>query len=238
MAKFVKGDYVQITPQPELSWEHWSEENTKLCNRVCQIVELEPGDWVNETYIRVDYQGELVWFRDNQMIKVKKYDEIYNQNIHDACHRLQKNEKTAKRVRDEILNHIFGEPKKEEKAKLKEDVRPDDQLFEEDEFFDDWQEVTTKEIIPLPGKSATSGKKPPRKSKNKKIKGKVKKSKLPSTKKKVYSSSAKGAVQTLVDEDLAEEIEKFLDSLPPHDNTDDTGDFDFEYFFGDDGNAD
>jgi len=239
MAKFVKGDYVQTVPKPDIGWEHWTSDNTDMCNKIVKVVDVEEDGWANDIHIEVEYQGVRAWFGDKHLIKVKKYEDIYSQAIHDAVYKLNETEKVCKRVRDEILQRVFGEDPPPSKKKDK-----DVQLVQ-DELFEDWEDLITKDMFPLPGKdtdeATTEEEAKALKSKLKKkktSKGKIKKSKLPSTKKKIYSSRPKGSVQTLVDEELCEEIKEFLDSLPPHDTTDDTGDFDFEYFFGDDGNAD
>ena len=88
MAKFVKGDYVQITPRPDYSWEHWTEAHTNLCDKICRVVKVTEGDWVGEVYVEVEYRGTRVWFRDNQMIKVKKSNEIYDDVLKEAIHNL------------------------------------------------------------------------------------------------------------------------------------------------------
>jgi len=236
MAKFVKGDYVQITPRPDYSWEHWTEAHTNLCDKICRVVKVTEGDWVGEVYVEVEYRGTRVWFRDNQMIKVKKSNEIYDDVLKEAIHNLNKREDMFKKMRDEILEDIFGEPRKEETDKLIEEpaIDPDP----DDQFFDDWEEQTTKDIIPLPGRDPVTEEDPkaqssgddPKSKKTKFSKSKMRKLKSLGKKKKLYSSPGAGT-WVLSDEDM-EELEKFIDSLPTLNDADSTDDFDFEYFFG------
>ena len=192
---------------------------------------MTEGDWVDETYIEVEYRGERVWFRDNHMIKVKKSDEVYDDVLKEAIYNLNKREDMFKKMRDEILEEVFGEPKpkKEETDKLFEEpeIDPDDQ------FFDDWEEQTTKDIIPLPGKDSTTDEEPKSKSSKpgpKFSKSKIRKLKSLGKKKKLYSNPSAGT-WTLSDEEMRE-LEKFIDSLPTLNDADSTDDFDFEYFFG------
>lgn len=227
MAKFVKGDWVEVCPRPDYSWEHWSQDNTNMCGKTGKIVGLAEGDWVDETYIEVEYRGKRIWFKDDHLIKVKKYELIFNESIHEACEQLQRHEKICKRLRDEILHQVFGDDTIEiEKAEYK-DIEPDDQ------FFNDWEEVTTKEIIPLPGNGGTMTSpddSDPKASANGRRK-KIRKIKSLGGKKKIIKKSAQKKLTdswTLSDEEI-KDLEEYLDALPYSNIPSQAGDYDYEY---------
>ena len=71
MAKFVKGDWVEVCPYPDYNWEQWVQENSDLCGKTGKITKITEGDWVDEIYIEVEYRGNRIWFKDSQLIKVK-----------------------------------------------------------------------------------------------------------------------------------------------------------------------
>jgi hypothetical protein len=228
MAQFVKGDWVEVVPRPDYSWEHWSQENSNLCGKAGKITAITEGDWVDEIYIEVEYRGKKAWFKDNHLIKVEKYEKIFVEAIHDACEKLQRHEKICKRLRDEILHEVFGEEgAKLEKPEYK-DIEPAN-----DNIFDDWEEVTTKEIIPLPGNGGTMTTPPdpdPKAYANNQRK-KTRKIKSLGSKKKIIKKSAQKSLTdswTLSDEEI-KELEDYLDSLPSSSPPNQSGDYDYEY---------
>tara|TARA_Y100000310_G_scaffold191601_1_gene191540 strand:- start:901 stop:1599 length:699 start_codon:yes stop_codon:yes gene_type:complete len=226
MAKFVKGDYVQTVPKPDIGWEHWTSDNTDMCNKIVKVVDVDEGGWANDIHIEVEYQGVRVWFGDKHLIKVKRYEDIYSQAIHDAAHKLNEAEKVCKRVRDEILHQVFGEDPPPPKKKNK-----DVQLVE-DELFEDWEEAITDEIIALPG-SGGAMTTPPEKEKKKaaaKPKTKRTKSKRKPKIKTRDASQALTSTWTLSDTEI-KDLEEYLGTLPnskPLD-TSTTYDYDYEY---------
>jgi hypothetical protein len=226
MAKFVKGDWVEVRPHPDYSWEHWSQENSKLCGKTGKIAKITEGDWVDEVYIEVEYRGSRVWFKDDHLIKVENYELIFSEAVHEACEQLQRHEKICKRLRDEILHEVFGEENTElEKLEFK-DIEPDDQ------FFGDWEEVTTKEIIPLPGNGGTmtTPKDPDPKAQASSHRKKVRKLKNLGSKKIIKKDASKNLTDswTLSDEEI-KELEDYLDTLPYSNIPSQAGDYDYEY---------
>ena len=116
MATFVKGDYVQVCPYPDYSWDQWSDEHNKLCKKTCKIIEVNLEQWTNQLFIKVEHRGEHIWFLDSHLIKVDNYEEVFQENIHEAVHQLNETERICKKLRDEILAEAFGcEPAVEEK---------------------------------------------------------------------------------------------------------------------------
>jgi|TARA_R110000824_G_scaffold285939_1_gene474059 hypothetical protein len=227
MAKFVKGDWVEVCPYPDYNWEQWVQENSDLCGKTGKITKITEGDWVDEIYIEVEYRGNRIWFKDSQLIKVKNYAIIFSEAIHEACEKLQRHEKICKKLRDEILHEVFGDESVEMEKPEYRDIEQQEKLFS------DWEELTTKEIIPLPGNGGTmtspddadpkaaadSHRKKARKIKS--LGGKKKIIKKGSQKKLVDS-------WTLSDEDI-KELEEYLDTLPYSNIPSQAGDYDYEY---------
>ena len=236
MATFVKGDWVEIIPRPDFGWEQWSLENSNLCGKTAKIVKITEGDWVNEIYIEVEYRGKRIWFRDNHLIKVDNYEEIFSEAIHEAAHQLNETERISKKLRDEILTDVFGDDTLELERFGEEDTQPIP-----DELFDDWEAVTTEEIIPLPGDGGTmtTPKDPdsndPKAMADQKRK-KVRKIKTFSKKKKIIkkkkTSSSLIDSWTLSEEEI-KDLENYLDSISDIGKPNTAGPYDYEYFDSD-----
>ena len=227
MAKFVKGDWVEVCPYPDYNWEQWAQENSDLCGKTGKITKITEGDWVDETYIEVEYRGNRIWFKDSQLIKVKNYTIIFSEAIHEACEKLQRHEKICKKLRDEILHEVFGDESIEMEKPEYRDIEQQEKLFS------DWEELTTKEIIPLPGNGGTmtspddADPKAAADSHRKKAR-KIKS--LGAKKKIIKKGSQKKLVDswTLSDEDI-KELEEYLETLPYSSNPNQSGDYDYEY---------
>tara|TARA_B100000519_G_scaffold111926_1_gene96968 strand:+ start:1347 stop:2048 length:702 start_codon:yes stop_codon:yes gene_type:complete len=230
MATFVKGNWVEICPYPDYRWEHWSVEHTNLCGKRGQITEVSTDKWTNSTFIEVDHRNQRLWFLPDHLIKVENYNIVFDEAVQEACERLQHHESVCKRLRDEILEGVFGEDKPEEELKkeLKEEVV-------EEELYDDWQEITTKEVIPLPGNGGTMtdpSDSPKSKANSHRKKVRTKRGKVASkakSKKKPISDD-----WTISEEEL-EELQNYVDNLPYQQTTTDD---DYEYFYGDDDDSD
>jgi len=149
MATFVKGDWVEIQHRADYRWEHWTGKHTDMCKKTAEVVDVNKGDWVDETYIEVDHRGKRLWFLPDHLIKVENYNQVFDEAVAVACEKLQQHESLCKKLRDEILEGYFGEDKPEENTK---EILSTE---EEDGIFEDWHEVTTKEVIPLPGNGGT-----------------------------------------------------------------------------------
>ena len=228
MATFVKGNFVQVTPKVDWKWDQWSAKHTDLCGKTCTVTDTKYEQWVNQLYIEVDYRGKRLWFLDSHLIIVEDYDEIYFESIHKACEELQKHEKICKKLRDDILRGVFGE--EEDVSNLSTE--------EVDEFFEDWQEVTTKEVIPLPGNGGTmtNPDADDPKAKANSHRKKVRKIKGLGTKKKITkkSSSKKLTDSWTLSDDEIKELEDYLDALPYSNPPNQAGDYDYEYDTGED----
>lgn len=227
MAKFVKGDWVEVCPYPDYNWEQWSQENSDLCKKTAEITSIAEGDWVDETYVEIEYRGVRVWFKDSHLIKVKNYEIIFSEAVHEACEKLQRHEKKCKQLRDDILHQVFGDESAEPEKPAYRDVEPQDNLFS------DWEELTTKEIIPLPGNGGTmtTPNDPDPKAVADSQRKKARKIKSLGNKKKIIKKSAQKKLTdswTLSDEDI-KDLEEYLDSLPNSIPPNQSGDYDYEY---------
>ena len=241
MATFVKGNFVQVQPGVDWKWDQWSAKHTDFCGKTCTVTDTRYEQWVNQLFVEVDYRGERLWFLDNHLIVVEDYDEIYFESIHKACEDLQRHEAICKKLRDEILDGVFnpdGTPVK--KAEDKND---------EDEIFDDWQGITTKEIIPLPGNGGTmttpSDPKASANSNRQKVRKMKSLGKKITKKGKQKISGSLSSSWTLTDEEL-KELEEYIESLPDVNTATSTtsDDYDLDYNIWDndygygDGNGD
>tara|TARA_Y100001938_G_C8098596_1_gene439933 strand:- start:1479 stop:2201 length:723 start_codon:yes stop_codon:yes gene_type:complete len=240
MATFVKGDFVQVQPTVDWRWDQWSSDHTDFCEKICTVTDVKYEQWVNQLFIEVDYRGKRLWFLDHHLIKVDNYEEIYFESIHKACEDLQRHEKICKKLRDEILEGVFGDEKR-----IEEEPAPEP---DEESIFDDWQEVTTKEVIPLPGNGGTMTSphdpKATADSNRKKIRRIKNLGKKISKKDNSSTSGSLASNWSLTDEEL-EELQDYIDSLPYSDPST-TGNRDIDYGWdeqwddewGNDGSAD
>tara|TARA_R100000700_G_C3142629_1_gene123943 strand:- start:133 stop:834 length:702 start_codon:yes stop_codon:yes gene_type:complete len=230
MANFVKGDWVEVCPHPDYRWEHWSQKNSDLCGKTGKVVDTSEGDWVDEIYVEIEYRGQRVWFKDDQLIKVDNYEVIFSEAVHEACEQLQKHEAICKKLRDEILRGVFGEDLEEPKQEL----RPTNEIFDDD----DWEEVTTKEVIPLPGNGGTMTTPTDPKSQADSHRKKVRK--IKNLGKKIVKKDANQKISgswTLTEEEI-QDLQEYLDSLPLSSPPNQAGDYDYQYDYGDDDDSD
>lgn len=222
MATFVKGDFVQVTPRVDWKWDQWKIDHTNLCGKTCKVVDTNYEKWTDQLFVEVEHRGERLWFLDSHLIKVDNYEEVFQESIHRACENLQKHEEICKKLRDEILDGVFGDGESSEKQKKEENI------------FDDWQEVTTKEVIPLPGNGGTMTT-PAAKSSADANRKKVRK--IKSLGKKIIkknTQSASGSLSgswSLSDEEM-QDLQDYIDSLPDSITT--TSDIDYSYNWDDD----
>ncbi len=143
MATFYKGDWVEVSDRIKW-WKHWRRSNDVIPGNPCEIIDTKdskthPG----VVFLKIKYRDREAWALDSYCIKVDKYDAIFDENIKSACDQLQRHEEICKGLRDGILREVFSDPQEEKEA---EEICTDD-----DELHSDWDEVTTKECVPLPG---------------------------------------------------------------------------------------
>lgn len=234
MATFVKGDYVQVCPRPDWRWDQWTQEHTNFCEKVCKVAEVNFEQWTNQLFIRLDHRGKSLWFLDHQVVKVDNYEEVFQESIHEAVHQLNETERICKKLRDEILAEAFGD------GTVKEE-EPEEKT--EDELYEDWEEATTKEVIPLPGNGGTMTTPADPKATANNNRKRVRKIKSIGKKIQNKKQSASGSLASswsLTDEEL-EDLQDYIDSLP-YSNPNTAGDIDFYYDYDgetwNDGNGD
>ena len=231
MATFVKGDWVRVVPRPDYNWEHWTDDHSVLCDKVAEVVSANEGEWTQELFLEIEYRGKRLWFADYHLIKVDNYQEVFSESIHEAVYHLNETEKICKRLRDEILESVFGHGDGFESACTPAPVADDD-------IEEDWQEVTTKEVIPLPGNGGTMTTPSDPKASAKKRRKTIRKIKNLGKNKKITKKNTQDPLTdswTLSEEDM-KELEDYLDSLPYANPPNQTGDYDYQY--GDDDDSD
>jgi len=225
MIGFVKGDWVEICHYPDYRWEHWTSDHSNFCGKTGKVTDATKDDWTNECFVEVDHRGKRLWFRPDHLIKVKNYNVVFSEAVHDACEQLQRHESICKKLRDEILEEVFGDEKKTESK-----APPEMTQEEEDQLYEDWQEVTTKETIPLPGNGGTmTDPKATASAHRKKVR--TKRGKVAAK-----AKSKKGSVDDdwKISEEELKELQDYMDQLPYSNPTSD----DYEYFYGDDDDTD
>lgn len=164
MAKFVKGDWVRVLPSPDLFWKYWTEKHSSYCDQIVEVTQVEPSkNHPNVSFLLLTHftGGSSVWFQDKHCVAEKSYDRVFAANMQRATDALNRNEKVAKKCRDDILREMFT-PDDVWLTDTEEDwVDDDDEFFDEwdddavgmeDDLDEDWVDVPTKPMVPLPGK--------------------------------------------------------------------------------------
>ena len=146
MATFYKGDWVEVSNKIKW-WKHWRRSNNNIPGNPCEVIDVkESKTSPGVIFLRIKYKNKEAWALDSFCIKIKKYDVIYDESFKQACDELQRHEKICKGLRDDILREVFSDPPKEKEY---EDICTDES---DEELYSDWEEVTTKECVPLPGR--------------------------------------------------------------------------------------
>lgn len=228
MSAFVKGDWVEVCHYADYRWEHWTSDHTNFCGKTGMVTDTSKDHWTGSEFIEVDHRGKRLWFRPDHLIKVKNYNVVFSEAVHEACEKLQKHESICKRLRDEILEEAFLGPKEENS------IPPEMTEEEEEQLYDDWQEITTKEVIPLPGNGGTMtdpDSTPKAKANSHRKKVRTKRGKIAAK-----AKSKKGSVDDdwKISEEELKELQDYMDQLPYSNPTSD----DYEYFYGDDDDTD
>lgn len=169
MATFSIGDWVKITPQPDLRWNDWSDTHTLFCGKIGTIREEFQDPTTNEICYDVEvnfpygFDGNdagwyYIHFRDDHLIKSTQYDSKIAEHNEKAAKDLQDWEKFKRKATDDALRELFVPKRRKTRVtsftddiKKAEESRSD---VPEPVDFDPWDDIT-KEIVPLPG-SATA----------------------------------------------------------------------------------
>lgn len=129
---FKVGDWVQITPTPDLTWNQWrtSQDIYKdFLDRIGSIENISedderPGESLYA--VRVNFPEGLghmgpghyyEWFREEHLVRSSQSQANLRNNMAAAGKELQEWEKFKKKSTDNMLKHIFGQSTKEEPKK-------------------------------------------------------------------------------------------------------------------------
>lgn len=122
MAKFKVGDYVNITPQPDIRSTVWdSSINNYFCGKIGRIGYLkQDDDGTVLARVYVDFRdsnnpwkrsGEnCAWFEGKHLIPATEYDYRSSLYLNAEYERYMVTEAKMKKRRDEIMRSIFSEP--------------------------------------------------------------------------------------------------------------------------------
>lgn len=145
MAKFVKGDWVKITPTPDTNSDVWTYAHNKYCDKIGKIIDLNDKNddvillrvAVNFNYKQSSISGEFsAWFEDKHLIKSSKWEDDRINYLSEKFEEYRRFEASVKRKRDEMLKQIFTDPEAEQRKKLKEAKRAIDAIKEIEEKKD------------------------------------------------------------------------------------------------------
>lgn len=125
MALLKKGDWVSITPTPDLGWVYWGAKHTSMSGEYAQIIEVEADSSdPNLIYLLLktfDTDGKeefQAWFKEDHVILAKKADVYSSNNLKRACEELQEWETKRKKLLDDSLRSVFVPEKTKEEAPL------------------------------------------------------------------------------------------------------------------------
>lgn len=164
MAKFFKGDWVRVQPHQDYHWKYWTKKHTEFCDKVVEVSttsESKSNPDVIFLGLRHFSGGKAMWFQDKHCIHEESYDRVFAANMQRAVDRLNEYEAVARRCRDDILRHVFTPEDIEDIEEVWCDDDDDDYFdnwddeqcedFTDDEYEEDWENVITKPVVPLPG---------------------------------------------------------------------------------------
>lgn len=130
---FQVGDWVKITPTPDLKWSRWYNNldiYSEFAGKIGYISEIT-DDWSdpdnnNKLYaVTVDFYNGFMfspageyyeYFKSDHLIRSSEYDAELQRNQFDAGKKLQEWEEFKKKTTDDMLRYIFC-PQKEQTEK-------------------------------------------------------------------------------------------------------------------------
>jgi hypothetical protein len=122
MATFKVGDWVEITPNPDLRWTLWDPRvHNHFCGRIGKILNIGPTpDDDGEFYcdVAVTFESGIfskagafkALFKLGHLIPSSKYDCDIKKHYAEKAKELHEWEEFKKNSRDEMLKYIFGYP--------------------------------------------------------------------------------------------------------------------------------
>lgn len=168
MATFNKGDWVQVTPQPDKRWSGWTDTHDQFCGKVGQIRDIFEDPNNGDTLYNVianfpfGFLGQkaghyYIDFHGDHLIHSTKYDSQLSEHFEKVGRELQEWEEFKKRSVDDMLREVFAPPKKQSRADEIKRVETDKSDIPEDIDFGDSWEADTEEVVPLPGSATVFG---------------------------------------------------------------------------------
>ena len=148
MTKFVKGDWVKITPTPDTRSDVWTSNHNKYCDKIGKIIDInDMYDDMLLLRVSVHFQykqsyltGEhSAWFEDKHLIKSSKWEDDRINYLSEKFEEYKRFEINTKLKRDKILKEIFTdqeEEKRRRERKLKEAKKAIDEIKEIEEKKD------------------------------------------------------------------------------------------------------
>lgn len=147
MTKFNVNDWVQITPQPDLKWDRWNnnqEYYNNFAGKIGYVSEIENYEDSEEYFcISVEFPHEISdgysylpagtyseWFKSDHLIRSSKYEATRKYSQIKAEYDLQEWEKFKKKTTDDALRSVFA-PEAPKQKKVPKPV-----------VFDEWDEIT------------------------------------------------------------------------------------------------
>lgn len=152
MSKFNVGDWVEITPTPDYTWDEWTKTHDDFCGAIGVIEEVqehihfEDHDMIKvvvdfkEAKYDPKFHRYWVWFLKKHVVMSSKEQAETRQHLRKQGSDLQKWEATKKKATDNILSKVFKPKKTKRRKKVKKSVPEDVELWDE----------KTDPMIPLP----------------------------------------------------------------------------------------
>jgi hypothetical protein len=144
VAKFEKGDWVQIIPSPDTRSDLWTVEHNKFCGKVGQIIDTNEEDGyvslyrvsVHFNYKQASLYGSYsVWFEDKHVIKSSKWEADRASALNKEYEEYMRTESNIKKRRDDLLRNIFCEPEEKKDEEMDYDPSEDGWVFGNDWYM-------------------------------------------------------------------------------------------------------
>ena len=158
MATFSVGDWVQITPQPDLRWSEWDDVHDLFCGKVGTIRDEFSDPDTGEIFYNVEANFPYgldtapagwyyIHFKPDHIIHSTQYDSELAEHREKVERELQEWESFKKKSTDDALRGIFTRPSKQ----VTDDIRSaEERRSDVPAPVDLWDDVT-EEIAPIAG---------------------------------------------------------------------------------------
>lgn len=154
MATFKLGDWVQVTPDPDLRSDIWDRKlHSHFCGKIGQINDISEGDQEFDTAINVmvyfdDHRSfgqpgsYSAWFETKHLIKSSKYEYKIAYELKKDFEEYMRIERKTKYLRDKLLKQVFSDPYTEQNKPrpLPENVQREIEEADYGEYYLDYGE--------------------------------------------------------------------------------------------------